>query len=134
MAPPRCFNRQDDIFLFFSPPLLTPSRPPSLSVFLRFLFFISSSPPLSLSALKGKYFVYAPSWRTPARLVPSLSPPPPPPLHGRPTNYEIRHLWNQLGRYFSPRRLRERERVRWYRCEHTAGRPDLAQQTHRTLS
>lgn len=103
MAPPRCLNRQDDIFLFFSNSLhLSPTLPFCLS---SFSFFISSSPPLSLSALKGKYFVYAPSSPladpvSSSPLVPSLSPPPPPPLLGRPTNNEIPHLQNHFGRRF----------------------------------
>lgn len=59
MAPPRCFNRQDDIFLFFSNSLpLSPSLPlalpPSLSFFL-FFFYLFFTPSVPL-CFKGKVF------------------------------------------------------------------------------
>lgn len=64
VAPPRCFNRNDDIFLFFS--LFSPRLPPAPSLPVRlssFLFFLSLRLPLRplRSALKGKSFLAAPS-------------------------------------------------------------------------
>lgn len=81
------------------------SRPPSPT---RSFFFNSSSPPLSLSALKGKRLARAPSSQ--ARAPPCLSPPPPPP--GGPTENQIRPFRTRVD---PNREDTERTEPRWRR-------------------